>query len=288
MQAIKITEKRVVDWLPQRPRHSYKGSYGRLLLIGGNANMGGAIQMAGQAALAGGAGLITIATDPVNVPAIHASQPELMVVDWSDVKQVQAALESSEFILVGPGMGRSLYRWRRISQLLYQEARTKPLIIDGDALTMLAADIKDQVARLKEFKQLILTPHPGEWGRLYGISEPKADPVSVQAWCDRYQVYLVKKSEASQVYLPGQTAYYQNTCGNPGMAVGGSGDTLAGMMAAFIGQSQDDLAGAILSVLYCHSALADQIYQDHYVVRPSAIAAGLSAFMRDLSRKKGV
>ncbi|MDK6939334.1 NAD(P)H-hydrate dehydratase [Aerococcus sp. UMB8487] len=288
MQALKITEDQVVNWLPQRKQASYKGTYGRLLLIGGNQNMGGAIQMAGQAALAGGAGLITIATDPVNFPAIHASLPEVMLVDWSDVKQVQACLQSSEIILLGPGMGRSLNRWRQLSQAVYQEARTKPLIIDGDALTMLAADIQDGICRLEDFDQVILSPHPGEWARLYGSQPGMSDPGKVQAWCDHYQVYLVKKSEATQLYLPGQDTYYQNTCGNPGMAVGGSGDTLAGMIAAFIGQSQEDLAGALLSAVYCHSALADQIYQDHYVVRPSVIARHLAAFMRQLSLKKGV
>src|SRR5699024_2312580 len=144
--------------LPPRPRDSHKGSYGHVLVIGGERGTGGAVRLAGEAALRAGAGLTSVATRAEHVPALLAARPELMVHAVASPDGLESALQRADVLLLGPGLGQG--EWGRGLWACCMRA-TMPLVLDADGLNLLAAAPRGLAGR-----DVVLTPHPGEAARL--------------------------------------------------------------------------------------------------------------------------
>ena len=230
-------------FFPLRPRDSHKGRNGHVLCVGGDAGSGGAVLLAVDAALHCGAGLASVATRPVHVPALLARRPEAMAHAVDHAEQLAPLLERADVIAIGPGLGQG--EWGR---MLFDAvlACDKPRVFDADALNLLARSSR----RLTECD--VLTPHPGEAGRLLGIATAGVQRdrfAASQALVERYGAQVVLKGAGSIVASPGAPPAVI-CAGNPGMAVGGMGDLLTGCIAAVLAQgfaSRDAaIAGALL------------------------------------------
>jgi ADP-dependent NAD(P)H-hydrate dehydratase / NAD(P)H-hydrate epimerase len=257
--------------ITDRPRSadSNKGRFGHVLVIGGARGKSGAPSMSSVAALRAGAGLVTAAVAQSILPAVAAVTPELMteaLLEGTkgeissrnlDPTLLDPILEKKSVIAIGPGLGQEEEAVRFFLGLL---ERTKvpmvPMVIDADALNALAAhpDTLDGHGRL-----LVLTPHPGEMARLVGksIKEVEADREGIaREFATRHGVTLVLKGWRTLIAHPdGRMAI--NTTGNPGMAKGGSGDILTGILAAMIGQFPEQPAEAVEAGVYLHGLAAD-------------------------------
>ncbi len=214
--------------LLRRPRASNKGMFGHVLVIGSDHGMGGAVRLTAEAALRSGAGLVTVATRPTHVAGLLAGLPEAMVCGIDDPADVAPLLARATVIAIGPGLGQD--DWGRI--LLARALDTPlPLVVDADMLNLLAAH---PVAR----GEWVLTPHPGEAGRLLKLTTEAVQQDRFQAAAqlvERYRAVVVLKGVGTIVAAADETAA---VCihGNPGMAAPGMGDALTGVIAALIAQ----------------------------------------------------
>ena len=238
----RIVEAEIHAALPRRPRASNKGDFGRVLIVGSGSGMPGAARLAGEAALRVGAGLVTVAVAPENVAAIAAGRPELICIGVKDEGELEAALERSEIIAVGPGLGRTDWSRAALDAVL---ATHKPLIVDADALNLLA----EAAGHTRE--DWVLTPHPGEAGRLLGVSAQEVQQdrlTALDRLLDRYHGTVVLKGAGTLVGGAGRTP---GLCerGNPGMATAGTGDVLTGTIAGILAQCGDPWAAARVGVL---------------------------------------
>jgi hydroxyethylthiazole kinase-like uncharacterized protein yjeF len=238
----RITEAEIQAALPRRPRASNKGDFGRALIVGGGAGMPGAARLAGEACLRVGAGLVTVAVAPENVTAIAAGRPELICVAVSGEGPLAEALERADVVAVGPGLGRSSWARNALKAAL---GCGKPLVVDADALNLLS----EVGATARE--DWILTPHPGEAGRLLGVSaqDIQRDRLgSLERLLQRFHGTVVLKGAGTLVGALGRTP---GLCerGNPGMATAGTGDVLTGTITGVLAQCRDPWAAARSGVL---------------------------------------
>ncbi len=225
--------------LPRRSRTAHKGDHGHVAVIGGNRGMAGAALLAGRAALRAGAGLVSLLTCSEHTAALTAAQPELMCHAGDDLAAARALLRRADVIALGPGLGTD--DWARALWSVALDAG-KPLVLDADALNLLALEplpVADAV----------LTPHPGEAARLLGCraADVQADRLAaLRALEQRYAASIVLKGAGTLVSgAPPQLCPF----GNPGMAVGGMGDALTGIVAALRAQGLDGAAAAQHGVL---------------------------------------
>ena len=219
--------------LPRRERSGHKGDYGHVLIVGGDEGMPGAVRLAGEAALRCGAGLVSIATHPSHASLVVASRPELMSHGVSVAADLDPLLQRADVVAFGPGLGQS--DWARG---LYERIATlnRPMVWDADALNLLAERPEAAVNR-------VITPHPGEAGRLLGISasEVQRDRAgALAALRARYGGTVVLKGAGSLVSA--QAVPYLCSAGNPGMGSAGMGDVLTGIIASFLGQGIPEAA----------------------------------------------
>lgn len=261
--------------LLHRPRKadSNKGKFGHVLIVGGSfgpaGGKAGAPAMAAMAAMRAGAGLTTTAVPAPALPIVAGFAPELMTWPLKSNEQGQASPDNLEpgqlaalikgmtVLGIGPGLGQSDDTAHFCIGLL--EATEMPAVIDADGLNILAKE----TARLKEFTKagrvIVLTPHPGEMARLAGIktSEVQADRLAVaRRFAAEYGVILVLKGAHTLIAHPdGRVAV--NTTGNPGMAKGGSGDLLTGIIAGLLAQFPQEPARAVEAAVYLHGLAAD-------------------------------
>ncbi len=242
--------------------------------------MGGAIILSAMAALHAGAGLVTVASNPVNRSALHASLPEVMFTDMHQQSTLVKEIKASDVILLGPGLGRDTQAEKVFHFVLNHLQENQWLVLDADALYFYAQ--LNSKERLKS-KNIVLTPHLGEWERISSIKAP-ADQIEVnqEFLADLNHVLVLKKS-ATEVYI--EKEIWKNTAGNPSMATGGMGDTLAGIITSFLGQFNNKKQ-AILSAVYVHSAIADELAETHYVTLPSQISKELPIFMKKLTKEQ--
>ncbi|MFW3363211.1 NAD(P)H-hydrate dehydratase [Aerococcus viridans] len=279
--------------IPVRDEDAYKNLFGHVLIIAGNHAMGGAAQLATMATINSGAGLTTIATDSANLPAIHTVLPEAMIIDWTDVFAIKKMIEKVDILLVGPGFGMdNLDLWKLIKTTIASSKRSLKIILDADALNLLAADLtEDEDKKIQELlspdnqHEIILTPHQGEWRRLTAGKVRANDQEGIQNWVDQAGAILVLKGSSTEIYVPNESVSYRNPGGNPGMATGGMGDTLAGMIAGLAGQL-NKTADAVKLAVFLHSYIGDQLYEDHYVVLPSQISKQIPYAMKEISKKE--
>ena len=274
-----LLEKVIIE----RCRHSHKGDYGRLLLLGGTYPYGGAIIMSAIAAVKSGAGLVTVGTDKENIPALHSLLPEAMAFSLQDQQLLKEQLEKAEVVLLGPGLREDAFGEELVKRVCDSLRKDQILIADGGALGILA---KGQLPFPSS--QLILTPHQKEWERLSGIVLDHQNTETTARALSTFPqgTILVEKGPATRIWKAGQPEYYQLEVGGSYQATGGMGDTLAGMIAGFAGQfDQVSLYERVVVVTYLHSAIAQELAQENYLVLPTEISKALPKTMKKISQK---
>ena len=274
-----LLEKVIIE----RSRHSHKGDYGRLLLLGGTYPYGGAIIMSAIAAVKSGAGLVTVGTDKENIPALHSHLPEAMAFSLQDQQLLKEQLEKAEVVLLGPGLREDAFGEELVKRVCDSLRKDQILIADGGALGILAK------AHLTfPSSQLILTPHQKEWERLSGIVLDHQNKETTARALSAFPqgTILVEKGPATRIWKAGQPEYYQLEVGGPYQATGGMGDTLAGMIAGFAGQfHQVSLYQRVVVATHLHSAISQELAQEHYLVLPTEISKALPKTMKKISQK---
>lgn len=268
-----LTDQILTHVIQPRPANSYKGTFGRVLLVGGNQNFGGAIIMATMAAVHAGAGLVTTATDAVNLGSLHAQVPEAMFVNYHDKVQLSNLTSEADTIVIGPGLGDDFRSQEVLATVFANTQPDQTVVIDGSAITMMAHQKITQPAG-----HLIYTPHQMEWQRLSGIEIADQTTTNNLAVQQQLKATVVLKKHHTEIYEPtGQI--YQLPLGTPAQATGGMGDTLAGTIGGFTAQFSDHQA-AVLAAVYAHSAIAEELAETRYVVLPHQITEALPAFMQ--------
>jgi ADP-dependent NAD(P)H-hydrate dehydratase / NAD(P)H-hydrate epimerase len=247
----RIVEAEIASALPRRERAAHKGDFGRVLIVGGGTGMPGAARLAGEAALRVGAGLVTVAVAPENVVAIAAGCPELICLPLADAKPLSDAIERANVVAIGPGLGRGAWACGMLDAVL---ASSKPLIVDADALNLIA---EREPGRRGDW---ILTPHPGEAARLLGVqsADIQRDRLSaLDRLVERYGGTVILKGAGT---LVGARDRISALCdrGNPGMATAGMGDVLTGATAGVLSQCGDCWSAARVAVLV-HAMSGDSV-----------------------------
>ncbi len=245
----RIVETEIERALPRRARSAHKGDFGRVLIVGGGVGMPGAARLAGEACLRVGAGMVTVAVAPQNVAAVSAGRPELICLPWAEPGELGEALERAELIAIGPGLGRTDWARAALHTVL---GAGKPLVLDADALNLIAE------SGASAGGQWILTPHPGEAGRLLGTStaEVQRDRLgALERLTARYGGIVVLKGAGTLLGAPGRTPALCEG-GNPGMASPGMGDVLTGVIAGILAQCRDPWLAARAGVL-AHALAGD-------------------------------
>lgn len=227
--------------LPPRSRHAHKGDNGHVLAIGGDSGTAGAIRLCGEAALRTGAGLVSVATRESNLVALNSARPELMAHGVEGPQALEPLLDRADVFAVGPGLGQAA--WGHALWLTALDAN-KPLVLDADGLNLLA----HEPCRFAQVA--VLTPHPGEAARLLQCTIPDIEAdrfAAARALAIQYHAIVVLKGAGSLIADPdGRLA----VCpwGNPGMATGGMGDLLTGVIAALLAQGCTPWQAACLGV----------------------------------------
>ena len=252
----------VAGLVPRRRPDAHKGDHGHLLVIAGSRGRTGAAQLAARAALRSGAGLVTLAGPATLNPILSAAAPEVMTASLPDhddqlrfdAGQLTRLLVGKTGVVVGPGMGTHEDAQRTVLWLL--EHADVPIVADADALTCLAAADRWPPCRAG----LILTPHPGEMARLdrSDSATVQADRVGTARRCAAAHGCVVILKGAHSVIADADGAVWINPSGNPGMAVGGMGDVLSGLLGALVAQGLEPADAAQLGT-YVHGVAADSI-----------------------------
>jgi len=240
--------------LAPRARGAHKGRFGHVLVIGGGRGMAGAAAMAAESAARSGAGLVSLATWPDNVPAVVARRPEIMAHGVEHGYQVEPLLARASVLVVGPGLGRGAWAQQLLQRAL---ASGKPAVLDADALNAIA---EGEVPADVPLAQCLVTPHPGEAARLAGstVATVEADRFAALAVLrQRFSGAVVLKG-AGTLVASGATGGSTGVCpyGNPGMASGGMGDVLSGVLGGLLAQGLDPGVAARLGACL-HARAAD-------------------------------
>ena len=257
--ARQILAARRIDWSKQvltlspRRRSAHKGAFGHLLVIGGDLGYSGAVRMAGEAAARTGAGLVSIATRHEHARLLNLGRPELMCRGVDEPNELEPLLAQADVIALGPGLGKGPW-----SRALYERVMNSalPLVVDADGLNLLA----EAPRRRNDW---ILTPHPGEAARLLGcsVAQVEADRfAAVERLQATFGGVVVLKGAGSLIQGESNRPVALCSDGNPGMASGGSGDLLTGIIAALLAQGDSSQAAAEMGVCL-HAAAGDRAAQ---------------------------
>lgn len=235
--------------LAARQRTAHKGMYGHLLVIGGDHGMAGAARIAAEAGARVGAGLISVATRDSHAPGFNLTRPELMCHGVDDNEKITALLEMANALTLGPGLGQNDWGKR-----LYQRALASalPMVVDADALNLLSQEPQ-------QHDNWVLTPHPGEAARLLGCTtkQVQADRfAAVKQLHQRYGGVIILKGAGTLIF-DGNAPVHLSTSGNPGMASGGMGDALSGIIGGLLAQGLCPIDAACLGVCL-HGMAADK------------------------------
>lgn len=234
--------------LPRRRRDAHKGDFGHVLIIGGDYGMGGAVRMAAEAAMRVGAGLVTVATRPEHVSVVSGMRPEAMCARCTNAAELEALLERATTIVIGPGLGKGEWSRELLDVVLKSDL---PKVLDADALNLLS---QTPIAR----QDWVLTPHPGEASRLLqcGTGDIQCNRFdAAKELQQRYDGVVVLKGSGTIIQSNARIPYVC-TAGNPGMATGGMGDILSGIIGGLIAQGLP-LDQAAEAGVFIHSKAAD-------------------------------
>jgi len=269
-----LTRSAMRELIAPRTTDSHKGDFGRVLIIAGSRGKTGAAHLAGVGALRSGAGLVTVATPSCCLPIVAAMAPEYMTealeetADGLHPEGVERVLDMArDVIALGPGIGQGTSTRHFVRALV--DRATTPLVIDADGLNALSEDPDKLLGR--EGRDVIITPHPGEMARLVGMStaEVQASRLEIaRNFAVAHHVYVVLKGHRTVIATPDEKVFI-NPTGNPGMATGGTGDVLTGMVAAWLAQLLDAEAACKLAV-YLHGMAGDLTEADEGEVAMTA------------------
>ena len=263
-----------------RQSDSYKGDYGRLLLIGGTYPYGGAIIMVALAAVHSGAGLVTVATDRENILALHSQLPEAMAFAVTDQELLVEQIAKAGVILLGPGLNANELGAHLVELVFERVQPHQVLILDGGAISLYT-----RLGLSLPPAQLVFTPHQKEWEAMSGLAIGDQGEEATRKSLSQLPPasILVQKGPQTKIWQQGQTDYYQLSVGGPYQATGGMGDTLAGMIAGFAGQfPQVGLYERVVVASHLHSGIADDLSKNAYVVLPTAISKEIPKWMREI------
>ncbi len=244
------------ELLPRRKQDAHKGDFGRVLVVGGNLGTGGAALMASQAACRVGAGLVSLATRPEHLAGALARCPEVMAHGIESGQDLEPLLDGADVIVIGPGLGQNAWSEQLLRVVISSD---KKLVIDADALNLIASGQAPE----SNHENWIVTPHPGEAARLLGCTtaEIQTDRFAavrqLQRCCGGVAIL---KGSGSLICGGGHSELAICSDGNPGMASGGMGDVLSGVLAGILAQGFELFEAAELSVSL-HAAAADRASQ---------------------------
>lgn len=258
--AFRITRTWAARRLPPRKRTAHKGLFGHVFVVGGNHGMGGAALLAGESAQRVGSGLVSVLTRPEHVLGMLSGRPELMVHGVDEGHALPDAAENATVFAVGPGLGRG--NWARNLLRLCLTA-DKPSVVDADALNLIAEapDLIDFQKRTS--RRIVLTPHPGEAARLLRTNSVDIQKDRPGAACElarRYRATVVLKGAGTLIATEGVPLSVCDS-GNPGMASGGMGDVLTGVIAGLLAQGLETHDAACLGV-WLHATAGDEAARD--------------------------
>jgi len=265
--------------LPRRNALSYKGDFGKLVIVAGSPGFTGAPVLCAQAAQAMGAGLLSVITHANAASIVAAAAPhEAMASGWDKLDETPKVVANASAIVIGPGLGASDDTRKMLHAVL---AVGCPVLIDADGLNVLAKNID----LLKAAKgPILLTPHVGEMTRLTGHKFSQAERETVaRNFVEKHHVTLVLKGTRTLVTEPGKS-FFVNTTGNPGLSTGGSGDTLSGILGALLAQGLSPLDAARLGV-WLHGHAADLVLTERGCeegLTPTMLSAHLDAALVSL------
>lgn len=287
-----ITPQEIAPLLGPRPRESNKGSYGHVLVMGGSLGKAGAAAMAGMSALRSGAGLSTVATPKSALSTVAGFHPEIMTEPCEETDAGTISLRALEYghmdtlvrgkavLAIGPGISRNDETSEFVRTLV--QKYSPPMVLDADGLNAFEGASEKLNGK---GRTLVITPHPGEMARLTGLSIPEVqkDRIGVaRKFAREHQVMVVLKGHRT---LIAQTdgEVWVNTTGNPGMATGGTGDVLTGMVAGMLAQHPSRAVEAVTSAVYLHGLAGDVACEttgEHSLVATDLIQALPEAFRR--------
>jgi len=260
------TPQEIAALVGPRARDANKGNFGHVLVIGGSLGKAGAAAMAGMSALRMGAGLSTVATAKSVLGTVAGFHPELMTELCDETEAGTISLRALEYgrfdklvkgktvLAIGPGISRHPETSDFVRTIV--QNYPVPMVLDADGLNAFEGEAERLDGKLRP---LVITPHPGEMARLTGLSIPQVqkDRIGIaRSFASKHQVILVLKGHRTLIAQPdGQI--WANTTGNPGMATGGTGDILTGMIAAMVAQNASRIIEAVISAVYLHGLAGD-------------------------------
>ena len=273
---VELSEEILEEVILKRKQESHKGTYGRVVLIGGNEQYGGAIILGASAAVHSGAGLVSVVSDKKNHSSLHARLPEAMTLGFDDC--IDEVIVDADVIGVGSGLGLSDESLVILKKVLTKVEEEQWLIIDGSAITLFA---KNELT-LKYPHKTIFTPHEMEWQRLSGIEIAKQSVEVSQNVVNKLGCTAIVKSHQTKIFIPNREPYFL-TIGTPAQATGGMGDVLVGILSAFLAQFKQDSIKSICAGVYLHSLIASKLALDSYVVLPSKLIDSIPTYMKKYS-----
>lgn len=270
-------EKAIYEWVDlsfiyplvkPRKRTAHKGNFGHALLMAGSEGKMGAATLSARAALRAGVGLLTCQVPKGGNTIMQVAVPEAMTISDTDEKFISMLPEDlSVFsaIGIGPGIGQEDATKEALLDLMKQY--NKPIVFDADALNILSRDPK-LLSSIPPGS--ILTPHPKEFERLFGPSPSDYEQISnARNWAEKLQIVILVKGSNSMIFNIDRTVYFNST-GNPGMATGGTGDVLTGIITSLLAQGYPSLQAALVGV-YLHGKAGDLAASE---ISPQALVAG--------------
>lgn len=252
--------------LRRRDRQAHKGLFGHVLIVAGSTGKTGAATLAANSAVRGGSGLVTLGVPESLHHILEIKTTEAMTVPLPDsgsgfltssaYPAIEKLMLGKDALAIGPGLDRRPGTTTLVQTVV--ESIALPMVIDADGLNALADDIT--VLRRKRSKNIVLTPHPGEMSRLLGTSIPDVEAIRIsvaQEFARTYGIYLILKGARTIIASPNGTAAI-NSSGNPGMATGGMGDVLTGIVVSLLGQGYSSWDACRLGV-FIHGYAADMV-----------------------------
>jgi hydroxyethylthiazole kinase-like uncharacterized protein yjeF len=287
-----ITAREIAPLVGPRPADSNKGSFGHVLVLGGSTGKAGAAAMAGMAVLRAGAGLSTVATAKSVLATVGGFHPELMTEPLEETEagtismlsleqgRLDALVKGKTVLAIGPGISRHPDTAAFVRGVI--KKYKMQIVLDADGLNA----FEDRAAELKnKAGALVITPHPGEMARLTGLTIPavQRDRLNVaRHFAREHEVIVVLKGHRTLIAQPDGTVWV-NTTGNPGMATGGTGDILTGMVSGLIAQNPNRVADAVMAAVHLHGLAGDVAREgmgEHSMVATDLLSALPEAFRR--------
>jgi hydroxyethylthiazole kinase-like uncharacterized protein yjeF len=285
-----ITAREIAPLIGPRPLASNKGNFGHVLVIGGAVGKAGSVAMAGMAALRSGAGLSTVATPKSVLATVAGFHPEVMTepLDETDEgtistyagERIDELIKGKTVLAVGPGISRNPKTSEFVRSLV---AKSKtPLVLDADGLNAFEGRADELNGK---GRTLVITPHPGEMARLAGstIAAVQRDRINVaRTFAPEHELIVVLKGHRTLIAQPDGTVWV-NTTGNPGMATGGTGDILTGMVSGLIAQNPKHIVEAVIAAVHLHGLAGDVACESmgqHSLVATDLVKALPEAFRR--------